>query len=420
MANDRNHLDAVPAYVRHAVAATRNLLLWFAGLPAEAVRGHRADVQMRYTGMGLLVLTWYTLMLIVWAKTGAHYAGKVGSLAYCLAPTIMLALDRLIIGQMRSPAGELSAYAIADLRPHRSEYVMRVFAALAFSAVSTQVFLVTNSEPEIRALQQREQEKANAPLRQELAARVEAATAERTRTISQRSAELDAQAALLRDDLAKARAIAEEAESRMREANINVASEIGGLDGRRHGKGVRHDAYALIVQQSTDAAVNSRGREMRARDALGKVQVERQQLAAERERTAALRNDALSNLDAAMQGEVRYVRRKQGLFADASALLRLYADPEIGPGLLLTTVLAIAMLFVLETSPLLGLRFLPTTPVDIERITLNRADAARLVAQHELDLMSSASRRDVRVRPATPQDRRSRPSVHEVDEGGAQ
>jgi len=52
-------------------------------------------------------------------------------------------------------------------------------------------------------------------------------------------------------------------------------------------------------------------------------------------------------------------------------------------------------------SPLLGLAFLPRTPFDVERIALNRGDAARIVAEHEIGLMQAASRRAARVRPAT-------------------
>jgi len=410
LAKTQQTLEAIARSTRGMATFARDGLFWLAGLPAEAVRTHRMDVQMRYTSVGLLVAVWYAFMLIVWAKTGSHYGGTPAAFAFCLAPTIMLALDRLIVGQTRSPEGELDAYAIAGLQPKRWEYVLRVFAALSFSAVTTQVFLVTHSTAEVRALQQREQEQANAPLRKELTGRIDAALAERTRTIASRTAELEAQGLLLRDDLAKARQVAEEAENKVRGAQFNIAAEIGGIEGRHAGAGPRHDGYALIARQSQDTAVNARARELRARDALAKIQVEQQQLAAERERAAAIRAECMANLDAAMQEDARFVRRKQGIFADGSALLRLFGDPQVGPGLLVGTVLAVMMLFVLEMSPLLGLMFLPATPFDVERIALSRADAARIVAQHELELMSSASRRDMRVRPIGPQDAPAQPA----------
>lgn len=386
---------------RKAIAAVRAALLWFVGLPADAIMAHRMDVQMRYTCAGLLMCSWYVFMLVTWVKTGHYFFGAAGGAAFALIPTMMLAVDRMIVSQPRNPQGALAGYAIDGLRPKRWEFALRALAALSFSVVTTAVFLINHSGAEIHARQQRDQQASNAPLRAEIAGRIEAQVGERTRSVTNRSAELEAQAVILREDYAASRKLAEDAEARMHGAQFNVAAELGGIEGRASGAGVRHDAYQLIARQSQDAAVNARARETRSREALGKVQAELQQLNAERERIAASRAVAMGNIEADMQEDLRYVKRKSGLFAEASTLIKLYGDSDVGPGLALSTFIAAVFLFVLEMSPLLGLAFLPTTPFDVERIAQDRDDAAGILARHELQLVQAAAGRSVRVRPAT-------------------
>jgi len=386
---------------KRAVGAMRKVLLWFVGLPADAILAHRTDVQMRYTSAGLLVCAWYIFMLITWIKTGLYFFGVGGAIAFALIPTIMLAVDRMILGQPRNPDGDLAAYAIDELKPKRWEYALRMLAALSFSVVTTLVFLITHSSAEIRARQQLDQQASNAPLRVELVGRMDAQVSERMRSIINRTAELEAQASFLREDHAASRKVAEEAESRMRGAQFNLAAELGGIEGRHMGAGPRHDAYQLIARQNQDAAVNARARETRARETLAKLQAVLNQLNSGRERVTTNHTGAMANIEADMSEDVRYVSRKQGLFADATTLIKLYGDGDVGPGLALTSFLTALLLFVLEMSPLLGLAFLPRTPFDVERIALNRGDAARIVAEHEIGLMQAASRRAARVRPAT-------------------
>lgn len=386
--------------------AVRRTLLWFAGMPLEAVNAHRLDVQMRYTAAGLVVAVWYCFMLIVWAKAGAYWLGTPGAVAFMLVPTLILAVDRMILGQTRNPKGELAAYAIPALQPRRWEYGLRIAVAAAFSAASTMAFVVTQAASDIRARQQVDQQKANEPLRRELVAQIQTEFDERMRTIKTRTSELDAQSSMLKEELTVARQTADEAEAQARRARFNVAAEAGGIEGRARGEGQRHAAYAQIARQSQDSAINSRGREGRARDALAKVQVELQQLNVERERATSKRHAALQGVSEDMEADARFVSRKKGVFADSTTLIRLYSDPDLGPGLLLTTLIVSAVLLCCELAPMLGLAFLSSTPVEIERIAANRADAARIVAQHELAMAREASRPQVRVRPSSPHEQR--------------
>lgn len=398
---DHNAFAQITQAGRNAAAAVRAVLLWFVGLPADAILAHRMDVQMRYTGAGLLMCIWYMFMLVTWVKTGLYFFGTAGGAAFALIPTMMLAVDRMIVSQPRNPQGALAGYAIDGLHPKRWEFALRTLAALSFSVVTTAVFLINHSGAEIHTRQQRDQQASNAPLRAEIAARIDAQIDERTRSVIKRSAELEAQAVILREDYAASRKLAEVAEERMHGAQFNVAAELGGIAGRASGPGVRHDAYQMIARQSQDAGVNARARETRSREALAKVQAELQQLNADRERIAADRAGAMGNIEADMQEDARYVKRKRGLFAEASTLIKLYGDSDVGPGLALVTFIAAVFLFVLEMSPLLGLAFLPTTPFDVERIAQDRSAAAGILAHHEMELVQAAARRSVRVRPAT-------------------
>ena len=276
---------------------------------------------------------------------------------------------------------------------------MRVAVALVFSAVTTFTFLITEGQADIQASQKRDQQLANATLRAEIVARIDGEISERTRTIVSRSAALEAEAAILREDQATSRKLAEEAEGKRNGAQFNVAAELGGVEGRLQGQGIRHDAYKLIASQNQDIAVNARARENRNRESLAKVQVELQGLNAGRERVAKDRADALRNVDSDIQEDERFVARKRGLFADATTLVKLCGDKDLGTGMILTNVGVSLFLLVIELAPLVALAFLATTVFDVERIADNRADASRTVADLENDLLNSNSRRTVRVTP---------------------
>jgi hypothetical protein len=396
-----------------AARAVRRTLLWFTGAPASAIEAHEDDVQMAYTAMGLTVAIWYLFMVIVWSKTGAHYYGTGGAFTFVLVPTLVLAMDRMILRQVRNPAGELAAFALPELRPHRLEYALRIAASLAFSAVTTQAFLVTQSAVDIRVRQQQDQFLANEPLRREYAGQIDSQHRERMNSVASRTAEVEAQAKLHKEEFEAARKLADDTEQRARQASYNVAAEVGGIEGRVAGAGRRHDAYALLARQNQDTAVNARAREVRARENLAKVLADLQQQNAARERATGERNAAMRDLEETLQTSPRFVARKHGMFADATTLIRLYGDKDIGAGLLLTTVLAAALLFILECAPMLGLAFHSATTYDVERIARNRANSARLVAEQEIELMQSASRRTVRVRPAQPHDV---PAAHKRDQ----
>ena len=83
-----NKFAAIIRFAQSATVAVRATLIWFTGMPASAVMAHRMDVQMRYTAAGFVLLTWYVFMLIVWCKTGLHFFGIAGALAFALVPTI--------------------------------------------------------------------------------------------------------------------------------------------------------------------------------------------------------------------------------------------------------------------------------------------------------------------------------------------
>ena len=425
MSNAQNtKVATVTQFAKSAMVALRAILIWFTGMPAGAVMAHRLDVQMRYTAAGFVLLTWYVFMLIVWCKTGLHFFGMGGALASALVPTIMLAIDRMVISQPRNPGGELAAYAIDALKPKKWEYAMRVAVALVFSAVTTFTFLITEGQADIQASQKRDQQLANATLRAEIVARIDGQISERTRTIVSRSAALEAEAVILREDQATSRKLAEDAEGKRNGAQFNVAAELGGVEGRSQGQGIRHDAYKLIASQNQDIAVNARARENRSRESLAKVQAELQGLNGGRERIAKDRADALRNVDSDMQEDERFIARKRGLFGDATTLVKLYGDKDLGSGMILTNVGVSLFLLVIELAPLLALAFLATTVFDVERIADNRADASRIVADLENDLLNSNSRRTVRVTPVNrgqghPPQRAEQPKETQQREGEA-
>ena len=110
---------------------------------------------------------------------------------------------------------------------------------------------------------------------------------------------------------------------------------------------------------------------------------------------ASLRADALAAeasrhagfavIDARMRADSRYVAPAHGLFADATAFIRLFADPDEGLGRWLLAVLLFAVLMSLDCAALIGLSINPQSPLDVLRANDDRVTVARLLTVAEVE-----------------------------------
>jgi hypothetical protein len=390
------------------VPGARKLCLWLAGMPADEVLRHRMDTQMRYTAAGLVIGVWYLLMCVVWAKSGYSLFGVIGSFALLLMPTLMLGLDRMIISHPRNPAGVLAAYSVPGLGVGRVQVVARFGCAIAFSLASTSLFLIDQNRSDINAQQRKDHFVLNGPIRDEALARLNAAAVLQKQGNADAIQQLNSERTQASAEYDKAHTIADEAEARYRDAKFNSEAEAGGIEGRVAGRHVRFRAYEKIALQSKDDAVSARARESTAHARLQKADAELKAMQATAETALAEFNSAKKNIDEEVRQDSRYVPQKSGLFADATTLLRLYGDKQIGPGLSAFTIIVVLVLIVMEMGPLIACSLLPITAFDVERVARERADAALTVAQHELHVVDAHARRTVHVRDIGDHEQRAR------------
>lgn len=390
------------------VRTSRRLCLWLAGMPADEVLGHRVDTQMRYTAAGLVIGVWYLLMCMVWAKSGYSLYGPVGSFALLLMPTLMLGLDRMIVSHPRNPTGVLAAYSVPGLGVGRIQVVARFGCAIAFSLASTSLFLIDQNRSDIYAQQRKDHFVLNSPIREEGIARLNAAAGLQKQGNAEAIQRLNSERDQASAEHDKARTIADEADARFRDAKFNTEAEAGGIEGRVAGRHVRFRAYEKIAQQSKDDAVSARARESTARTRLLKADLELKAMQATAETVLAEFNVAKKNIDEEVRQDPRYIPQKTGLFANATTLIRLFGDKQIGPGLSVFTIIVVLVLIVMEMGPLIACSLLPTTAFDVERVARDRADAALAVAQHELHVVDAQARRSVQVRDITDHDQLAR------------
>lgn len=394
--------------VASLVPGVRKLCLWLAGMPADEVLRHRMDTQMRYTAAGLVIGVWYLLMCVVWAKSGYSLFGVIGSFALLLMPTLMLGLDRMIISHPRNPAGVLAAYSVPGLGVGRIQVFARFGCAIAFSLASTSLFLIDQNRSDINAQQRKDHFVLNGPIRDEALARLNAAAVLQKQGNADAIQQLNSERTLASAEYDKAHTIADEAEARYRDAKFNSEAEAGGIEGRIAGRQVRFRAYEKIALQSKDDAVSARARESSAHARLQKADAELKAMQATAETALADFNAAKKNIDEEVRQDSRYVPQKSGLFADATTLLRLYGDKQIGPGLSAFTIIVVLVLIVMEMGPLIACSLLPITAFDVERVARERADAALTVAQHELHVVDAHARRMVHVRDIGDHEQRAR------------
>ena len=142
---------------------------------------------------------------------------------------------------------------------------------------------------------------------------------------------------------------------------------------------------------------------------LGQLTQAQAQLAKiEQQGTVATRTHygTIEGVEAAVIQDPRYAQRLGGLFADVTVFLQSYGNPAESWGRILVTLLLTGMLLCAELAPLLAVSFVGSTPFDVDRIAQARADAARFVAQAEIDIARAYSASPLVVRPE-PDPRRS-------------
>jgi len=366
------------------------ILYWLAGVSAGDMARLSARTRLKVAtlgfvfGLGLVVLVW------AWVHVGVTYFGPWGVLVPGLAvpAAMVLGLDRLMAMQPRRLTGELAAYnqvePPGEAAARKSQHSARIGIAVVFSAVTVQTLLLSLSQADIQQAHRDSANKANSQLRSTFEQRVQSDYTLNEAALSQRLAELQSERATVVTESAQADAAAKSAEETALQAQSDASREAGGLEGRTTGTGPKYRAQSEIAAYSRAEAVKKRLQTYQLRQRVGAID---QSIKTVNEQRNSLRKSTDASLRAvpeAIKADPTYVAVKAGLFADSSALLRLYLDPDKALGYWALTILGVPFLFAIECLPLLGLSMYGSSPYDVYRMAQNRAEAAGSVAEAEL------------------------------------
>jgi len=378
------------------------MLWWLAGVAREDMRRMPERTRLQYATLGLVVALNLLLLVAVWGKVGLRYFGLIGLLPGFVVPALFaLGLDRLIGMRRRPLSDELADLEPAGPTPRRSEPLLRLLFALAFSALTTFTFMLDLSARSIETAQVATAAGANQALRQEYEARTRApAEADQVLTLA-RLAQIEADRRDLAGRQASLQAVQDQTTAQARSARDEAAAEAGGLGNRQEGEGPRFRARQQLAAQNEQATLEAHQAAVTVALQLAALDQEAAALRQARQQAGANLATALAGINERMAQDPRYQRPGQGLFSDATTFVRLYSDPQEGPGRWLLTALLLPVLMALECAALLGFALNPISPLDVLRMAGNKSSAAAIVAQCAVDVASARSRHAaVRTAPA--------------------
>ena len=372
------------------------ILFWFSGTDPDIVKEMKSRDRMLRSGLGLVFLLNYFVLLLAWLKVGLRYFGWMGVLVGLLVPSIFLALDRIIAMRHRHLTGPLAVYNHGQT-DDRTEVKLRIIMALALSLATTFTFQMDQANSLISDKAKAQWQTANQTLRTEIAGLVSAeATAQKTA--------LEATAKSLEKDIAvqekqrnEAIEIARETASKARHARDEQSAENGGL-GRVAGQGSKFLAQRDIADRNQALAASANTAAETAQNKLNELNSTLSQVNKDISQLAEKSKNGIAEVDAAIAKDSRFVPMRTGLFSDATIFLGLFFDPAVAAGMWVMSIITWAVLLTLELAALLGLRLLPTSAYDLALITNLRSDSARLIAGSEIELAQLSARAVERIR----------------------
>jgi hypothetical protein len=379
---------AEPASPRRPLTAA---LHWMAGAPHGELLHLGEQVALQYAALGWVFTLNLVVLCAAWIKVGTTYFGWLGALVPGLAvPTLfVVGLDRLVAMRRRPLTGELAGFNPPWREAPTLEPKLRVAMALALSTLTTLTFMMAQSQDPIAARQREDSRLANQALRKELTDRIQHTFASSADKNREHVLQIQNERILLQGLLEALTKDLRQVDERARNALDGAAAEAGGLDHRQEGMGPRYRAQMQMSQQNAQAAeaIRVQMAPLQARlDTSAKALAE---LSTEAKAALAQRNASLAQLDEMMRKDERYVPARRGLFADATAFVQLFADPQQAAGMWLMAIPTAAVLFVLECAALLAVAINPCSPLDVLRMARNREISAAVVATSEVKVARS-------------------------------
>lgn len=373
----------------------QDLLHCMAGAAPQLLARLDDQVRMQYATLGLVFLLNLLILVAVWIKVGVAYFGAVGVLVPGIAVPCLfvLGLDRLVAMRRRTLKDELAGFNLPGSTSRLGlEPVLRVAMAVALSALTTFTFLMSQSTDSIRHLQNEDARLANQGLRQDLTERALTTHSLRAGQSQAREQQLLADRKALQAQIEATQADLVQIESRARQSRDMASMEAGGLDRRPQGMGVKFHAATEMALHNEQAAADLRARLRQVQAQRESADKELAEVRGAADGAMSERNRSMGQLDEDMRLDSRFVTARRGLFADATAFVRLYADPQEAVGRWLLSILLVAVMFALECASLLALAMNPSSPMDVLRMATSREQAARAVAESEIAVAREAAR----------------------------
>lgn len=399
----------------------RHLFWWMAGAHPDMLGRLANPAQMFYTALGMVFALNYGLLLAAWITVGIHYFGKVGIVVPgILAPSLFLALDRLIAMRPRRLTGEFRAYDQLNENPRPSELFGRIAMALTLCAATTFTFQLDQAASQIAERAAIRANKANQHLRAQYEKRIADEYDARARQINTAEKLLQAEYDTKKNEYELANAALNEADAKLQAALTEAASEAGGLGRRIIGEGPRFRAQTQIARLQQDAVSAESARIAQLESALRKSGDKLNLVKADATRAAAEKSLRMQEVAGKMIDDPDYVQPLHGMYADATMFLQLFSDPDQGPGVWIFSAIMGGCLLTFELGALLALLLLPSTSYDLRKFIVNRLEASKMVAAAEIELINhNASLPPVRIVPTQRPLAASQPAAAAPNSGNA-
>lgn len=364
-----------------------NVLYWLSGTDSEIIGECSVRDKMIKSGLGLIFLINYFILLLTWSKVGYRYFGIVGLIPGILTPTAFLAFDRLIAMSQRRMTGPLAVYN-DNVHSTKNEIRLRVFMALSLTIMTTLTFQMSLADSIIREKADIEWKKDNADLRNDTVKFIRAKYADMRQKTTTAISALEKDLKVAEDRKAVASKESLESSRKSLEAFGLARGEQGGLEKYAGSKVVSGQGVKMNTADAIANAEKAHKEETTAifKDAEKKVNDITQNIEKLQNELVGIsksENDELAKLDDAISNNPLYVPKREGLFSDITIFMELFGDPKYAKGVWLGCISTWLFLICLELLALIGLYSAPTGTYDLKMMIKIRQEAGDAIGAYE-------------------------------------
>ena len=387
-------------YVMSQLSQLAKLFIHVAGMPPSTVEKCSDKDKMVLTGLGLLFILNWVVLVAVWIKTATHYFGSLaGVFVGILIPSLVLCVDRIIAMRPRELTGELESYSIKGRVIEKPIHLkLRILIAIVFSLFTGFTFMMVQADPLLQNKAVEFAKLKNEPIRAEHLATLENQHSELIAKSETKRSELLTQQSNLNTDIDSEKLALTSIEKDALAARDEQSKECGGVDGRLVTCGPKAYAFGEIAARLEDRSQSKKAEIKQQQEALQVVTDSLATLDANVHTSTSFKNAQVANIDSAIASDTRFQHVARDMFSDATLFFILMWTWPDGIGLMFYSIVTILVLIAIEAAFLIGLAFVPNNTAELASMLEMRQKAAELVVNAEM-MKASTETADIEILP---------------------